>query len=55
MLRKMHFIFYLARHMRENYFIFNDYDEKADDDDVDDVDDEDDVDDNVDDGIADLV
>lgn len=30
MLRKMHFIFYSARHMRENYFILNDY-EKDDD------------------------
>jgi len=47
MLRKMHSIFYLARHMRENYFIFNDYDEKADD--------EDDDEDNADDGIADLI
>lgn len=30
MLRKMNFIFYSARHMRENYFILNDYEEDDD-------------------------
>jgi len=52
MLRKMHFIFYLARHMRENYFIFNDYDENAADDDEVSHDDDHYV--NADDSIADL-